>query len=305
MSQPIGSEGWSGRRAPSDMMFIGASTVGGGVLASPALTNWAIEETAKRTVANLGTLAHMDPFEAKDWIESCRWESDPGQLTAAQAGTFLHEVLECWMHGEAAPPVAPGLEAQLQPRIDRLAEWMRANRPELVSSEIPVYNFAAQVAGRFDLVCRFTAGTLANEHGTDQRWLLDMKNKESATTKRGYDHKPYADSVALQLAAYRWASHYATFPPRTVGADGKQKYIYGGRTYLLNQSEIDQLGETRNLWGCTSEELLTAVLMVTPAWARTFPVDTGPDVLEAVKSVRNAWEWRYFGSKDRIKGYVS
>lgn len=302
-TQQIGYDGWSGRKSPSDVVFPSMSTLAGNTLASPALENWAIEATAQRVVEQMGTLAHRavdDPGGTIEEIKGLRFARPDGQMTASQRGTFLHEVLENWLHGEAAPKVPPGLESQLQPSIDALAEWMRTNRPRMIASEQAVYNDHVGAAGRFDGVLAFEAGPHAGVTG-----LIDLKTKGESKTARGYDQKVYGDSVALQLAGYKYAEHYATFKPRTQGEKWAEKRKYGGRVYLLNDAERGVLGRTEDLWGMRGEEMRTFVILLTPDWCRTHEIDTGPDVLDALKAVRAAWQWKFVDSNDRVHPEVA
>ena len=296
----IGANGWSGRKSPSDIVHPSASTLAGNVLHSGALENWMIEETAERTVGNLGTLAHMaarNPAEAIEWIKSSRFaERDPNYMSPAERGTFVHSVMECWMEGVAGPEVPPQFAHQLQPLIDRLAEFFVENKPQPIAQEQVVYNTTVGTAGRFDLLCRFGAGPWADGHA----YLVDAKTKDKSTTKRGYDVKPYGDSVALQLAAYKWADKVATFEPRVQGAD--KRWLYGGRVYLANQHELEACTSFDETFGVNQTELQTGVVLITPDWYRLHRVHTGPDVLESLAAVKKAWEWKYLTSKDAVAG---
>jgi hypothetical protein len=283
------------RKKPTDEVWPSMSTLAGNTLASPALTNWAIDTTAVRTVSTLDAivrLADTDVGAAIRHIKEIRWSRPHGELSASERGTFLHTVFENWLHGVAAPPVPPHLVGQLQSSIDRLYEWFVENKPEMISSEAVIMNERVVAAGRYDAVVLFRAGPLAG-----QVVLLDLKTKSESTTARGYPVKPYGDSVCLQMAGYRWAQRYADFEPRTQEGN---THKYGGRVYLLSPAEKESLKSTEELWGRSCEDLETAVVLLTPDWCQTFVVDTGPDVLEYLKAVRAAWQWKFIDSADRV-----
>ncbi len=47
----------------------------------------------------------------------------------------------------------------------------------------------------------------------------------------------------------------------------------------------------------SSQDLRTCVALVTPAWSRTFVVETGPEVHAALAAVKQSWQWKYVDSK--------
>ncbi len=287
----IGATGWGGRKSVKDTVMPSMSTLAGNVLASDPLMNWAINESVERMVFNMGSLVRMEPAEAIEWGKNCRFTATPGYMSPAERGTFIHEVMECWLQGVAGPDVPAAHADQLQPLIDRLAEWFITNKPQLIATEEVVFNTAIGAAGRYDLVCKFGAGPLATGH----TYLCDLKTKDKSTTARGYDVKPYADSVSLQLAGYRWSDKQATFPPRVQG-EGK-RWLYGGRVYLTNEAELEACQSTEEVWGVSSQDLRTCVALVTPAWSRTFIAETGPEVFAALAAVKQSWQWKFVDSK--------
>ena len=280
MKQPVGASQWSGRKAPNDEVFISASTVASKVLANPVLENWSIEATAKWVIENMGSLAHIaatDPEAAFERVKSARFEAsgEKGPLRATERGTKLHEVIEHWLIGEDRPTLSAAEDEQLSPYINEISAWFVENRPEPIAIEQAVFNDYAKVGGRFDMALKFRAGPLAG----DRIWLCDTKTKNSSVTARGYDQKPYGDAVSPQLASYRWAEWATTFPPRM--------QTRGSRAYLLNATEREHLVPLSDTLG-DPEEMGTLVLMVTPEWARMFPVETGREVLDWVKSISAA-----------------
>ena len=72
----------------------------------------------------------------------------------------------------------------------------------------------------------------------------------------------------------------------------------GARNYLLNTAEREHLAPLSDTLG-DPNEIGTLVLMVTPDWARMFPVETGRDVLEWVKAIAAAGN-----GKEKARKYV-
>lgn len=269
----------SSRKRPNDEMFLSGSTLPK-VLAAPQLEEWAITATAEGVVKNIGELAHMcveAPDVAIARIEQLRWEMSPtgGPLSAAEAGTLVHAVMEAWLDGEPTPDIPPAHWEQVAPFVNNLASWMTEWKPEKVLTEAVVYNRYAMVAGRLDAVVKFRAGP----HAGERNWLIDLKTKMKAFTSRGHPQKPHGSAVVPQLTAYKWAESLAPFEPRI---NTKQ-----GRHYLLSSTEREQLLPFHDYVG-PLEELGTAIIQVTPLSTTVFPIECEREQLDWVKALADA-----------------
>jgi hypothetical protein len=177
----------------------GVTTVIGAVWPKPALQFW-----ATKTVAQ--TAVDMEPSEWEQLAERGRdgailWlarAADRVRDEAASRGTAVHKLAEKLIVGEEiAPP--DELIGYAEGLIAFMDEW----RPRPVLMEKVVGSYKYGYAGTFDLVADLPDG---------RRILWDYKSGS------------VFGSVALQLAAYRWADFYVAegdleMPMTEVGID--------------------------------------------------------------------------------------
>ena len=284
----IGADGWSGRKSPADTVLPSMSTLAG------VGSDWSAyvqKSLAEGVAMNIGRLSTMtDDSEIIDEVEGYRWGArDASKMSASQRGTFLHDTLECWMYGEHGPEVTRRFAEQLQPYINNLGDWMKRNEPKLIAAEEAVFNEEVGAAGRYDLYATFGAGPFEGRTA-----LLDLKTKDRDTTARGYPTRPYADQVALQLAGYRWSEYQFPFKPRTQENNDR----YGGRVYLMNSEEREQVMGQQVPWFDDREDLMTAVIFLTPSRCSTYEVETGRDTLEYMIDHAGVWQWSKLACKE-------
>jgi hypothetical protein len=264
----VGAVGWDGTVGAEDLRLVSASSVPK-VLRSTALETWAI----KRTIEKLST--RWDEFQARaqrdgadaavDWAAELRWEKDEGTAAnAADTGTDMHTLLECWVL-DAPVPADVQARCQSDPVMMQMANhlwgWVHRMRPRSVLTERVVYDPVNGIAGRLDHIVAFGG---APELGTV---LLDLKSSREARTKGGARKRPYADSNALQLACYRHAPLVATFEPRLLLTQARSST----RVYLLNPAEraaCDPMPETQGSY----------ILQLNPEGCLLYPVDSGAAV---------------------------
>lgn len=276
----VGAVGWDGVVAPTDQRLLSASSVPK-ALKSEALERWAVTETGRRLLdqlPKLNALANQDPDAALAWIENLRWEPKPGdELNAADTGTDMHTLLESWLRGTAVPADVEG-RVQRDPAMWAMAEnlwrWYCRFEPEPVLMEHAVYDPAHGIAGRLDLVCRFRK---APQLGL---CLVDLKNSRDAKTRGGNRKKPYADTQALQLASYRWATHVATFEPRVLITEKKSS----ARVYLLNEAEKAACDPMPELDG-------SYILQNNPESCLLYPVSSTRAVHYRAVQAEGLWRW--------------
>lgn len=151
---------------------------------APALVDWAARETAAYAVDHWEELDAAPLSERQRTLETAaRRRRD----SAAIRGTELHTI---------GDQISLGLDVEVPPAYEQVAQlyadWLDAWDAEIVASERPVLHCHDSTgllyAGTFDLIADLNDGN---------RWLLDIK-----TGKGVYD------SHVLQLAAYRYATHF-------------------------------------------------------------------------------------------------
>ena len=150
-----------------------------GVLAKPALVNWAAEEAAKRAVDEWDTLAEL-PVSQR--LERIRYGARDKTRAAAIRGTQIHDLGQQLAEGKDVD--VP--DEHLGP-VQAYARWMDQWDVHPLAAETPLASVAHQYGGTADLWA--TVGKLRGEP-----YLLDIK------TGKGV----YAEA-AWQLAAYRYA----------------------------------------------------------------------------------------------------
>lgn len=271
----IGAGNWDGTLCPDDLRLLSASSVPK-ALAAPNLERWAMTRTIEEIIARLpqfAAIAAQDVEAAVAWADQLRYAPDLGaELNAADSGSLMHSLLEAWLNG-VAPEARDVDQVQRDPVLVTLATnlwaWYNRFQPEPVAMEQVVYWPEAGIAGRFDAIVTFRK---APELGNT---LLDLKNTRSARTKSGAKKQVYGDSHALQLSAYRYATHVATFEPRLLVT----QRATSNRTYLLNPREMDACAPMFRVD-------TTAIISNNPERCAFYPIDTGPAVrrrlLEAV-----------------------
>ncbi len=147
---------------------------------SPALVGWGIKSVSEFAINNWDDLTAMPIAERLNVLKRSPYaERD----AAASRGTLVHHLAEKLANGEEVD-VPDDVTGHVESAIRFLDEW----QPEVILSEVTVYNLDYGYAGTLDLIARFPDGRVA---------LCDYK------TSKGV----YADT-ALQLAAYRFATHY-------------------------------------------------------------------------------------------------
>lgn len=158
----------------------GVTTIIGQGLAKPFLVPWGINTTAEAAVNEWDDLAAMPPADRLKRLKKAAYDE---RDAAAKRGTEIHDLAERIGRGEEVD-VPDELAGHVESAVKFYDEW----QPEVVLAERVCFHLQYGWAGTFDLIARFPDGRVA---------LLDWK-----TSKRIYE------DTALQLAAYRWSTHY-------------------------------------------------------------------------------------------------
>src|SRR5690606_17586071 len=110
-----------------------------GALDKPALIYWSAEQTARAAVEDLAVwkaMADRDPNDAIDWLKKARFRTKPGERTAAELGTAVHEACEEYVLTGSRPDVEPDVE----PFLIQFEKWCERVQPEYQAAEVTVYN---------------------------------------------------------------------------------------------------------------------------------------------------------------------
>ena len=209
-------------------------------LAKPALVGWGINTTAGYAVDNWDDLGELKPSQRLDTLKKSPYaERD----AAAKRGTEVHRLAELLGHGKEVQ-----VPDELAGHVDAYVKFLDEFDPQPLLLETACVSLSQwPYAGTFDGILDFPKWG---------RRLVDIKTARSGV---------FPDN-ALQLAAYRWATHYVT--PEDNWA-------------LREMPEVD---------GC-------AVIHVRADGYDVVPVSTGPDVYQTFLHCRDLWRWANETSK--------
>jgi len=251
---------------PGDLRLWSVTTVIG-ALDKPALVYWSAEETAKAAVAAANSLptriAEDGDEETVKWLTGARFRRPRGQRTAAELGTSVHAACEEY----ALSGIRPEVDAEVLPFLDQFDRWLDQAQPSYQATEVCVYHPGYGYAGQADAFLTIDG----------VRFLTDYKTSRTSFDKRGYARKPYPESVALQLAAYRYAEMAAVWRPRRM-EQMRRRY------YLLSEAERAQAVPV-------PEVDAGLVIQITPEFCTAYPVTISEPVFEAFLHVQESARW--------------
>jgi hypothetical protein len=161
----------------------GVTTILGDGLAKPALVAWGINTTAGYAADHWDELAEL-PVSKR--IETLKKAPYADRDAAAKRGTEVHRLAELLGHGKEVT-----VPDELAGHVESYVRFLDEFDPQPVLLETACVSMGRQpYAGTFDGIFDIPG------HG---RLLVDIKTARSGV---------FPDN-ALQLAAYRWATHYA------------------------------------------------------------------------------------------------
>lgn len=259
---------------PDDLRAWSATTIIG-CLDKPALLYWSAEQTAKAAVGSARSLPARIDEEGADavvkWLRDARFRRTPGERSAADLGTAVHEACEQF----ALTGTRPDVDDDVAPFLDQFDEWCQAFQPSYQAVETTVYNPSRGYAGTCDAFLTIDG----------VRFIADYKSSKKSFDNRGNPTSPYPE-VALQLAAYRHAEMAAIWRPRRMEK-------FRRRYYLLSEAE-------REMAVPVPEVDTGLVIHITPDHCDAYPVDCGPDIYRAFLFVLEAARWQFDLSKKVI-----
>lgn len=200
-----------------------------GVLARPALVNWAANQAADYVAEALRPGVPLDEVEIRELADAARRAHRRTQKRAATVGTVVHEWIERYARGRIGGRrlrVALPENAQARRGVEAFLAWVDAHEVEFFESERRVYSRRYGYAGTADLVA-VVDGALT---------LIDIK-----TSKGIYPE------YQLQLAAYWQAieEEWVALPDEPPAFDqavilrvGKDDGVFESRGVLANRDEF-------------------------------------------------------------------
>lgn len=187
-----------------------------GTMDKPALLYWAAEQSAKAAVRIASTLAQRVEEEGDDqvikYLRDARFRPAPGQRTAAEVGTAVHEACEQYAINGQRPEVDP----DVAPFLDQFEEWCQRFQPVYEAAEVTVYSPTRGYAGTLDAF--LSVGGV--------KFIADYKSHMKPYDSRG-NPSPIYPETALQLAAYGHAEFAAAWRPRRYEQFRRRYYLLG------------------------------------------------------------------------------
>lgn len=249
------------------------------ILGSEGLLYWSASETALAAIhsartwqAMLADHAENDPAcphraagrcEVVKWLRDARFRRPKGMRSATELGSAIHEACEEY----ALTGRRPEVDDEVLPFLERFDAWLQRFGPSYQATEVAVYSPTYGYAG--------TADAFLTIDGV--RYIADYKTTREALDSKGKPTKPYAESVGLQLAAYRFADGAAIWRPR-------RGEVFRRRYYFLSPAE-------RDLAQPVPEVDTGLVIHITPEACEAFPIRTDDDVFERYLAVQDAAKW--------------
>ena len=254
---------------PDDLRLWSVTTIIG-VLDKPALLYWAAEQTALAAIHQQATwrgmleddapgCTHEDAdCAAVKWLRDARLRKRPGVRSATELGEAVHAACESY----ALTGTRPEVDDEVRPFLDQFDRWLQRFSPSYQAAELTVYHPDLGYAG--------TADAFLSIDGV--RYIADYK-----TSRKASSSGPYAEQVALQLAAYRHARFAAAWRAR-------RYELWRRRYYLLSPSE--------QAMAVPVPEVDTGlVIKLTPESCEAYPVRCDEPVFEAYLAVQDAARW--------------
>lgn len=273
---------------PEDREFWSVTTVLN-AQAKEGLVHWSAEETAIAAIHSHRTWTAMleDHREAEPgcrhdgagacevvrWLRDARFRKPAGLRSATELGTAVHEACERY----ALTGSRPQVDDEVLPFLEQFDGWLQRFGPSYQAAEVTVYRPDLGYAGTLD--------ALLSIDGT--RYIADYKSTRNAKDGKGRPTKPYAETVALQLAAYRHATHAAIWRPR-------RHEKFRRRYYLLSPGEQATAQPV-------PEVDTGLVIHITPEACEAYPIRTDEEVFEAYLAVQDGARWLFQTSR-RVMG---
>lgn len=152
---------------------------------------WAAKVAAEYAVDNLGSIVGLAMDNRQAAVDAIKGAPNRFTGNAADVGSEAHDYFERLAKGEPLGRVHP----DLQPYVDHFTEFLAVCEPEFLFMEETVWSDDLGIAGSFDAMAVLKGDGAGPLKG--KALVMDWK-----TTRSGVH-----EEVALQLSAYRHASH--------------------------------------------------------------------------------------------------
>jgi hypothetical protein len=139
-----------------------------GCLDKPALVPWAAKAVAVSAIDNqqawLSRLENEGRDSAIDYLKGAPYRRGPGQRSATELGTAVHEACEQY----ALTGVRPQVDGELRPFLVQFDRFLQEFQPEYLATEVTVYSPTFGYAGTLDALLSIDGVPLIVDYKTSR-----------------------------------------------------------------------------------------------------------------------------------------
>jgi|TARA_Y100000034_G_scaffold105517_1_gene132919 hypothetical protein len=262
--------------ATDDLKLWSVTTILKAIGSNDALIGWAANQTATAAIDDHETwqsrLEHEGRESAIKYLAGARYRRPDDELGATDLGTQFHTAAETLvLDGERPTDLHP----QVAPLVAQFEHWLDQFSPTIEAAELTIYHPAWGYAGTLDAIIELDGS----------RYVVDYKTSAVDLDSRGNPKRPWP-TVALQLAAYRYARFAAAWRPRRFSK-------WSRRYYLLNETEKGTAQPIPEVDG-------GLCIYVTPERCEAFAVRCGEQEMQFFGHALQIARWEFQASKTAI-----
>jgi hypothetical protein len=139
----------------------------------PALMPWAAKMAAEHADANWYRLSKLPPAERVQEIKSAYKVYTE---KAANLGTLVHKLIECWSTGQPYPE----WDKDVEKFVDQFINFMTTIRPQFIESEVTVWSRTYGYAGTADFIALIDGKTVLGDVKTGRNLYPEVGLQLSA-----------------------------------------------------------------------------------------------------------------------------
>jgi hypothetical protein len=170
-----------------------------GIIAKPALINWAANVTADYYSSQLQPGVALDEIQLDSIYQAAKKSHWQKKTDAGTVGTFVHKYVEQTIKGEhPGMPVNP----QLAESCGQFVDWVAKHDVKFLASEQVVYSREYKYVGTLDFICKIDKklylGDLKTSSGIWDEYKLQTAAYRFARNEE-FDKEKYAGQLILRI----------------------------------------------------------------------------------------------------------
>ena len=176
-----------------------SSTQALGVIAKPALVNWAAKMAVEYMATQLKPGESYDELQLNSMLELAKKAHWQKKTDAGSAGTLVHNWVENYINGKK--PDLP-IALQLKQSVEKFLKWEKEHKIDFLLSEQLVYSRKYQYTGTLDFICKYDGelfiGDLKTSSGVYVEHLLQVVSYKKAREEE-FPEEKYAGILIVQI----------------------------------------------------------------------------------------------------------